>query len=121
VPDPNFFGGVVEVCEGRGEWVAHDTVSMPLGKFNHQMGGVGPMLAANYRMLGVTEMASAIQAGRAPRASGRLAQHALDVMEAILQAGATGRVVDVTGGTRPAALTAKDVSALLVDPKAVTG
>jgi predicted dehydrogenase len=121
VPDPNFFGGIVEVSEGRGDWQAHDTVTSPLGKLNHQAGGVGPMVAANYRMLGVTEMAAAIKAGRAPRASGRLAQHALDVMEAILKAGETGRVVEVSGGVRPAALSTADVTALLVDAKAVAG
>ena len=45
---------------------------------------------ANYRMLGLADLARAVIEGRAPRASGDLALHVLEVMEAILRAGETG-------------------------------
>ena len=121
VPDPNFFGGIVEVAEGRGDWVAHDTQAMPLGRYNHQQGGIGPFVAANYRMLGVTEMAASIADKRVPRTCGRIAQHALDVMEAVLHSGQSGHTVEVTGGRRPAALGVDETKALLVNPAAVAG
>src|SRR5204862_7144494 len=31
VPDPNFFGGVVEFCERGGEWVSVDSSHRPFG------------------------------------------------------------------------------------------
>ncbi|HEY1701280.1 MAG TPA: Gfo/Idh/MocA family oxidoreductase [Trebonia sp.] len=47
------------------------------------------------RGVGVLEMARAIRGGHAPRASGQLAYHALDVMLAIEESAATGRPVAV--------------------------
>ena len=41
-------------------------------------------------MLGLADLARAVSEGRAPRASGDLALHVLEVMEAILRAGETG-------------------------------
>jgi hypothetical protein len=52
---------------------------------------------ANYRMLGMADLARAIVEGRAPRASGDLALHVLEVMEAILRAGETGKAQVVRG------------------------
>jgi predicted dehydrogenase len=87
VPDPNFFGGVVEVTERGGDWVRHDSGKLPLGAINWP---ADTPRAANYRALGVADMAAAIRSGRPNHASGRLALHALEVMTAILEAGESG-------------------------------
>ena len=47
--------------------------------------------AENSRGLGVADMAAAIQSGRPHRASGALAFHVLDIMEAIHDASDKGR------------------------------
>lgn len=48
-------------------------------------------------MLGLADLARAIIEGRAPRASGDLALHVLEVMEAILRAGETGVAQTIAG------------------------
>lgn len=115
VPDPNFFGGLVEYAEGRGDWIGIDARGEVCGRPNHPE---ADPLHANYRMLGVAEFAAAIRAGRPPRTSGRLALHALEVMYAILEAGATGKEIRVEGGAQPAALDEAELRSLLVDPDA---
>ena len=55
-----------------------------------------PYADANYRSLGVADMAHAILAGRPHRASGDLALHVLEVMEAFETASKEGRIVDIT-------------------------
>lgn len=79
VPDPNSFGGPVRI-RGKGdkEWK-----SMPL---SHGY-------AENTRGLGVADMASAIRSGRKHRASGELAFHVLDIMQALHESSDTGRHV----------------------------
>ena len=49
--------------------------------------------AENSRGLGVADMASAIRSGRSHRASGELAAHVLDTMQAFLDASDTGKAV----------------------------
>ncbi|GLQ53406.1 Gfo/Idh/MocA family protein [Devosia nitrariae] len=93
VPDPNHFGGTVEIKKvGREEpWneVPVDT----------------PYAAGNYRSLGVADMAEAILEDRPHRANGDLALHVLEVMEAFEAASREGRTVDIsTRPERPAAL-----------------
>ena len=68
VPDPNHFDGVVQLSTGRNEWRRVPTKR--------------PYADANYRILGLADMAQAIRTGRPHRASGELALHALEVMEA---------------------------------------
>lgn len=90
VPDPNTFKGPVRVwrAENR-EWV-----DVPLTHSDE----VG-------RGIGVADMACAIRSGRPHRASGDLALHVLDVMEAIEDASRSGRHVAVESSCeRPAAL-----------------
>ena len=58
---------------------------------------------ANYRMLGVADLARALTEGRKPRASGELALHVLEVMEAILASGESQGSVAVSRHRRPAA------------------
>ena len=46
---------------------------------------------ANYRMLGLADLAHAIAGNRRPRACGELALHVLEVMEKILLAGESAK------------------------------
>jgi predicted dehydrogenase len=111
VPDPNFFGGTVEVT-GRGPAAtALDTTSHPFGIPNqqHPQG-----MVANYRTAGLADMAIAIEAGRPHRCSMELALHAVDVMTACLKSGEMGQFVTLTTTCeRPAALSADEAKALL--------
>ena len=74
---------------------------------------------ANYRCLGLAELASAATTGTPHRSSGRLALHVLEAMYGILQAAETGRMVAIeTQVERPAAL-ADDAARALARPGAV--
>jgi predicted dehydrogenase len=68
LPDPNFFGGAVELWHRE----ARAWRSMPL--INN--------LTANLRGLGVVDMARALREGRGHRANGELAYHVLEIMHA---------------------------------------
>lgn len=82
VPDPNTFGGTVRVRRARTEtWEPLPTA------FGY---------AENSRGLGLADMAEAIRAGRPHRASGELAFHVLDVMEACYESSREGRHIEVS-------------------------
>jgi predicted dehydrogenase len=84
----------VSLSEGGAPWNELDTSTMTYGAVNW------PVVApdrANYRMLGLADLACALKEGRAPRASGDLALHVLEVMEAILTAGETGSAQMIVG------------------------
>lgn len=90
VPDPNIFGGRVAVRRaGASEWS-----EMPL-THSDQVG----------RGIGVADMAYAITYSRPHRASGELAYHVLDVMQAFEESSESGRHIEMTSHpSRPAAL-----------------
>lgn len=85
VPDPNKFGGEVMLLKKGGEWT-----EVPVER---------PFADGNYRSLGLADMAAAIREDRPHRASGALALHVLEVMDAVGRAIANGKIVDIT--TRP--------------------
>jgi len=110
VPDPNFFGGTVSYTRQA------DAVKK-LPKWKHllsvpnSMHSIGAM--ANYRTVGLADMAVAIQEGRPHRCSLELALHAVDVMTSILKSGETGKFVTLqTTCERPAALGVDEAKAL---------
>jgi predicted dehydrogenase len=114
LPDPDTFGGIVAVSDHGGDWVETDTAALPYGALNWPAAAPD---RANYRMLGLADLARALVDGRAPRASGELALHVLEVMEAILEAGATGTAQLVSPGpSRPAALGDDEARSLLARP-----
>lgn len=117
IPDPNFFAGQIEHTEGRGDWQIRDTRGEPCSRPNHP--DADPV-QANYRGLGIAEMAAAIREGRAARTGSAVSQHVLEVMEGIMDAATNGRVVTIGGGVRPIAMTEAETRALLVDPAATT-
>ena len=79
VPDPNGFGGTVKLStEAERKWK-----EIPL---THGLDGNG-------RGVGVSDMAAAIEEGRAHRASGELAYHVLDIMHAFHDSSDQGKQV----------------------------
>jgi predicted dehydrogenase len=114
VPDPNFFGGHVELTERGGDWRAVDSSEMPLGTPNWRSPNWAPDVPskANYRALGLADLASAVLNGTPHRSSGRLGLHVLEVMHSILEAAATGQPKAITTTVeRPAVLADADAAA----------
>ncbi len=112
VPDPNFFGGVVEVAGPDGEIAALEATDHPFGRFNQEEKNGSPR--ANYRAAGLADMADAIASGRMPRCGIDVALHAVEVMTAVLRSGETGAFVEIQSTcARPAALSPEAASALL--------
>lgn len=117
VPDPNFFGGTVEYTEKGGDWIVVDSADRTFGKPNWRSPNWAPSMPdrANYRCLGIAELASAVTRGTPHRSSGALASHALEVMHAILIAGRSGETVRINSKIeRPAAMRERDAAALWI-------
>ena len=111
VPDPNFFGGVVE-ASGR------DKDIKPLADWAHPFGIANqesPSGArANYRTAGLADLAASLIDGRDARCSLDRTLHGVDVMTSILKSGAENRFIDLTTTcTQPAALGIEEAQALL--------
>ena len=79
VPDPNYFWGAIEIAGAGEDWRVLPT-EHPYADFN-------------YRSIGVADMAQAIRANRPHRASGALAYHVLEVMEAFQRSSDSGAFV----------------------------
>jgi predicted dehydrogenase len=91
VPDPNRFGGEVLLAKTGGEWEAQ----------RHTHGNTD----GEFRSIGVADMAAAIVNNRPHRASGALALHVLEAMEAFQISSDEGRRVKLeTTVERPAAI-----------------
>jgi predicted dehydrogenase len=115
VPDPNFFGGEVEFTIRDGDWQSQDSSNMCFGKPNWRSPSwpnARPM-QANYRCLGLAELARSVREGTVHRSNGRLALHVLEVMHAILQAAETRAIIDIgTHIDRPLALSDDEAQAM---------
>ena len=110
LPDPDTFGGVVAISDGGAAWEEFDTSTVLHGAVNWPVDSPD---RANYRMLGLADLARAAIEGRAPRASGELALHVLEVMDAILRAAETGTAQSVPGViTQPAELGEEEARSL---------
>lgn len=84
VPDPNGFGGAVRIRKhSDGDWV---DVEIPFG------------FTDNSRGVGVLDMAYAIRKHRPHRASGALAYHVLDVMQAVQEANDAKKAIHISSG-----------------------
>ena len=92
-PDPNFFGNTPRSCGPDGTLRDVDIVPHPFGIANRRLRN-GTM-QADYRMVGLVDMALAMQQGRAHRASGAMALHVLDVLEALIESSNTRRFIDL--------------------------
>jgi predicted dehydrogenase len=93
VPDPNRFGGPVVLASLGQDWV-----DLPITHAYHD---------GNFRSIGVADMAHALRSGRPHRASGELAWHVLEVMEAFQRSSESGHHVAIASRPpRPAPLPA---------------
>lgn len=110
LPDPDTFGGTIGLS-ARGEpWQEISTAETLHGRINWPYDAPD---RANYRMIGVADLARALSEGRPPRASGELSLHVLEILEGILQAGASGNVVTLPESTvRPASLSEAEAAIL---------
>jgi predicted dehydrogenase len=91
VPDPNFFGGEPLLSERDGDWMPLDISPHPFGRPNRYTGSGAHV--ADYRIVGVLDMAAAIRDNRSHRASGELATHVLEVLDAFDRSSTEGRHV----------------------------
>lgn len=112
VPDPNFFGGQIEIGHKDGSLEVLPGWDHPFGVPNQEHPQRGPL--ANYRTAGLADMVQALMAGRDARCSLERTLHGVDVMMACLTSGETGQFVTLTTTcTRPAALGIEEARALL--------
>lgn len=111
LPDPDTFGGGVGVSQRGAVWKEMDTEPFPFGQLNWP---VASPEQANYRMVGLADLARALLTGGKPRASADLALHVLEVMEAILHAGETGnaQIINATD-CQPSQLLEDDAKCLM--------
>ena len=92
VPDPNIFGGRVQLWQPEVKW---------------QDVALTHPHTENLRGLGLADMAEAVQSGHPHRASGDLGFHVLDTMHGILEAARDGRRVQLDSQVaRPEAMPA---------------
>lgn len=92
LPDPDTFGGTVSLSERGADWRDFESDGELYGARNWPFDAPD---RANYRMLGVADLARALEEGRQPRASGELALHVLEIMEAILLSGESRQSVSI--------------------------
>jgi predicted dehydrogenase len=108
VPDPNFFGGLIE-RSGTSEEIA------PVESWDHPLSLANEAPHANYRGIGLADMARAIQGGSPHRCGLDLALHVVEVMTGILAAGESRHVYEMTTTCqRPEAFGPEAAQALLV-------
>jgi predicted dehydrogenase len=91
VPDPNFFGGEPQVTRRDGDWTPLNIGGNPYGEPNRVTRSGAHV--ADHRIIGLLDMAAAIRLGRPHRASGALALHVLEVLDAFERSSLEGRHV----------------------------
>ena len=111
VPDPNFFGGLVEASGRDKDIKPLPAWDHPFSKANQEHPN-GPR--ANYRAAGLADMAMALIEKRDPRCSLDRSLHGIDVLTSILKSGEEGRFIDMTTTcTQPEPLGIDEALALL--------
>jgi len=91
--DPNFFGNIPRVCTPGGEWQDVPIAAHPFAIANRELRN-GTM-QADYRIVGLVDMAMAIRNDRPHRATGDLALHVLEVLEALANSSISGQFVSI--------------------------
>ncbi|WP_265516692.1 Gfo/Idh/MocA family protein [Nitratireductor luteus] len=116
LPDPNFFGGDLIVTNEQQVVDVLPDWPHPFAVANQDLEN-GPG-RANYRAVGLADMAMAIIEGRPHRCSLEMSLHAIDVMTSILESGEKGSFVELqTTCERPPALDVAGAHALLAEEK----
>ncbi|RWG53611.1 MAG: Gfo/Idh/MocA family oxidoreductase [Mesorhizobium sp.] len=111
LPDPDTFGGTVSLSAHGADWKDFESEGELYGGRNWPYAAPD---RANYRMLGVADLARSLSEGRRPRASGELALHVLEIMEAILASGEGRNSVAVVGSVDQPPLLGEDEAASLL-------
>jgi len=119
IPDPNMFGGSPLVCTNSdtGEWIEYKTDDMPLGKINireESLRANEESTRANYRGVGLSEMAYSIEHSKKNRCNGELSLHVLDIIQTTMSAANQGKILEIkTSCEVPSFFNIEDISAIL--------
>jgi hypothetical protein len=98
--DPNFFGGAVQIVRMGQPVQEIDVASLAFGRDNRTRHGGLP--AADYRGVGIVELAWAIRGQAEARTGAPLLTHVSEVATAILRAQREGAIVTIESSvTRP--------------------
>ena len=112
LPDPNFFGGDLVMAFENGAQNIVPPWAHPLITPNQQH---DEGMMANYRTVGLADMAQAIGENRAPRCALETSLHCVDILLSILKSAETGRAVSLsTTCSRPEPFDPDAARALLV-------
>ena len=111
IPDPNFFGGDVNFTNGIDKVASNEAWNHPLSIPNHEL-PFGKV--ANYRTVGLSEMADSIIHNRTPRCSIDVAIHAIDVMTRLLESAEKAKFIEMTTSCeRPAPFSPEEAVAIM--------
>ena len=118
VPDPNMFGGSVLTCNKLGDnWREFKTSKMPLGRINTRTQSSRANETptnANYRGVGLSEMAYSIENKRKHLCSGEISLHVLDIITSIMKAARSGKIQYInTFCAKPKKFSKLDIKKLL--------
>ena len=118
VPDPNMFGGSVYLCKNLGDpWKEYKTNKMPLGKINirsqSSRANESPT-NANYRGVGLAEMAYSIENRKINKCNGELSLHVLDIIKSTMKACTSGISQSIkTSCQKPKPFSLKEIKKIL--------
>ena len=111
IPDPNFFGGQVQKCDPEGNFENIVKWDHPFGVENEENESDS---FANYRSVGLSDLAFSIEKGDTPRCSIDLAIHCIEVMIAILKSGEKGSSIKIsTSVKRPRSLLTEEAKNMM--------
>ena len=118
VPDPNMFGGSVYVCKKLGQpWKEYKTNKMPLGKINIRSKSLRANespINANYRGVGLAEMAYCIENRKIHKCNGELSLHVLGIIQSTMKASITGKKQRINTSCKiPKKFTLKEIKKIL--------
>jgi predicted dehydrogenase len=115
VPDPNFFAGDVMVAGSDQKPEVLAAWDHPFAKLNWGPGNsMTDLRWANYRCAGLADMADAIMKRRLARCDISLVAHVVEVMTAVMEAGAKHKVIKLKSTCmRPAPLGPDEARALM--------
>ena len=119
VPDPNMFGGSVYTCKKLGgTWKEHKTNKMPLGRINIRQKSLRANEAsinANYRGVGLAEMAYCINNKKKHRCNGELSVHVLDLIQSTMKSAKTNKAQKLnTTCVIPKAFSLREIKKILL-------